>query len=201
MKRIYLKLLPVLFLGFTLATASCGKKNVTDEMSSKAPQTSEQSAQPEVVPDDKPATEEVKSQDLPANANGSVKYSSLNPGGDDLTKNAEANGKLFTIYFDYDKYNVRDDDKTHLDQNAKWLALNSKVKITVEGHADERGETEYNLALGDKRAKSIEKYLEDMGITKDRLATISYGEEKPADPGHDEGAWSKNRRAEFKIVN
>jgi peptidoglycan-associated lipoprotein len=74
------------------------------------------------------------------------------------------------------------------------------VRIRVEGHADERGETEYNLALGDKRARSVKKYLEDLGVTSDRMEVVSYGEEKPAVVGSNEEAWSKNRRAEFVIV-
>ncbi|MBI5587375.1 MAG: peptidoglycan-associated lipoprotein Pal [Deltaproteobacteria bacterium] len=108
---------------------------------------------------------------------------------------------LYAVHFDFDKYNIREDDKPVLEKNAKWLNLNKKVTVIIEGHADERGETEYNLALGDKRARSVEKYLEALGVSRDRLATISFGEEKPVDPGHDEAAWSKNRRAEFKITS
>ncbi|MBI5493094.1 MAG: peptidoglycan-associated lipoprotein Pal [Deltaproteobacteria bacterium] len=163
---------------------------------------SDKAPQSVVVPEDKPVTEDVKSEDLSGGAasKSGGKFASLAP-GDELTRVAESKGQLFTVYFDFDKYNIRDGDRESLSKNAKWLGLNSSVKVRIEGHADERGETEYNLALGDKRAKNVEKYLEDMGIKAVRLSTISYGEEKPADPGHDEDAWSKNRRAEFAITS
>ncbi|MBI5810746.1 MAG: peptidoglycan-associated lipoprotein Pal [Deltaproteobacteria bacterium] len=131
---------------------------------------------------------------------GGVKYSALAP-GDEVTKSAEAGGALLTIHFDFDKYAVRDEDKPLLEKNARWLKLNSGVKVRIEGHADERGENEYNLALGDKRARSVMNYLGAIGINAGRLSTISYGEEKPVDPGHGEDAWARNRRAEFKIIN
>lgn len=199
MKRNFLKLLPVLLIGFTVAVG-CGKKIVTEDISGSA---ADQNKPAEVVSDEKPASEQVQSQDLAAGAAAPKtggEYASLSP-GDTLTKQAVEKGELYTVHFDFDKYNIRDEDKPLLDKNAKWLNLNKKVKITIEGHADERGETEYNLALGDKRAKSVAKYLEALGVSKDRVATISYGEEKPVDQGHDEAAWAKNRRAEFKITS
>lgn len=153
------------------------------------------------VPDEKVVTEDVKTSGTGAKGSATAKdYKSLGA-NDELTKTARESGSLYTIHFDYDKFNIREDDKPLLTKNAQWLNINPAVKVRIEGYADERGESEYNLALGDKRARSVERYLEDMGIIKDRLATISYGEERPADPGHDEDAWAKNRRAEFKIAN
>lgn len=197
MKRNFLKLLPVLLVGFTL-TLGCGKKMVSTDISGSGAD-ADKSA--EVVSDEMPASEQVESSDVASGgaAPGGAAYASVSP-GDGLTEQAEKDGTLFAVHFDYDKYMIRDDDKPVLDKNAKWLNLNSRVKVTIEGHADERGETEYNLALGDKRAKSVEKYLRSLGVSANRLSTISYGEEKPVDPGHDETAWSKNRRAEFKIT-
>ncbi|MDP2689572.1 MAG: peptidoglycan-associated lipoprotein Pal, partial [Deltaproteobacteria bacterium] len=113
---------------------------------------------------------------------------------------AQDEGRLYAIYFDYDRYDIKAGEKTSLEKNAKWLKLNNGEMVRVEGHADERGETEYNLALGDKRARSVKQYLSDMGVDSGKLTTISYGEEKPAVEGNDEGAWSKNRRAEFVIT-
>lgn len=78
------------------------------------------------------------------------------------------------------------------------MSKNADANIRIEGHCDERGTSEYNLALGDRRANSAKKYLVDLGISAERLSTISYGEEKPADPGHNEAAWAKNRRDEIK---
>ena len=106
---------------------------------------------------------------------------------------------LMVVYFDFDRFTIRDDMKPVLDKNAGWLRKNQDVKIEIQGHCDERGTNEYNIALGERRAQSIKKYLTDSGINEARLNTISYGEEKPADPGHTEEAWGKNRRAEFVI--
>ena len=106
---------------------------------------------------------------------------------------------LKTVYFDFDKSEIRDDQVAILRANAAWLKANPKFKVLIEGHCDERGTIEYNLALGDKRAKRVRSYLVDLGIPEARMRTISYGKERPVDPGHDEEAWAKNRRAEFVL--
>lgn len=105
--------------------------------------------------------------------------------------------QLETVYFDYDDATLRADARNTLAKNAKWLKENKDVEIIVEGHCDERGTTDYNIALGDRRAKSVRSYLAKLGIKGSRMATISYGEERPVDPGHDESAWAKNRRGEM----
>lgn len=105
--------------------------------------------------------------------------------------------KLETVYFDYDDATLRADARDILSKNAKWLKENQDVEIIVEGHCDERGTTDYNIALGDRRAKSVRSYLMKLGIKGNRIATISYGEERPVDLGHDESAWAKNRRGEM----
>lgn len=107
---------------------------------------------------------------------------------------------LKTIYFDFDKSDIREDQRETLKQNAEWLKSNQSVVIQIEGHCDERGTNEYNLALGQRRADSTKNYLVSLGISADRILTITYGEEKPVDPGHDEAAWAKNRRAQFVTV-
>ena len=106
---------------------------------------------------------------------------------------------LVDIYFEFDSSALTSQAEAALKINTKWLENNPGAKVTVEGHCDERGTNEYNLALGDRRAQSTKKYLLDMGIKESRISTISYGEEKPADPGHDEAAWAKNRRAHFVV--
>jgi peptidoglycan-associated lipoprotein len=106
---------------------------------------------------------------------------------------------LMPIYFEFDRSELRDDARATLAANAKGLQDNASANITIEGHCDERGTTEYNLALGEKRAKAAYDYLVSYGIPGSRLTTVSYGEERPADSGHDEMAWSKNRRAEFVV--
>ncbi|MBI5642106.1 MAG: peptidoglycan-associated lipoprotein Pal [Deltaproteobacteria bacterium] len=199
MKR-YLTVIPILALSLSIIAGCGGKKLINEEMGQGSQSKPSESGPSEtIVPDQNPMSEAVTSEDLLGEAKLGGKYASLSP-GDDLTKEAMERGHLYTIYFDYDTYTIRDGDKSKLDKNAKWLNLNSSIAIRIEGHADERGETEYNLALAEKRARSVRKFLEDMGIKTDRLDSITYGEEKPADPGHDESAWSKNRRAEFVIT-
>ncbi|MBI5328468.1 MAG: peptidoglycan-associated lipoprotein Pal [Deltaproteobacteria bacterium] len=120
--------------------------------------------------------------------------------GDEMTELTKKDEALFAVYFDFDRFTIMDDMKPVLDKNAQWLKKKDGVKIQIQGHADERGTNEYNIALGERRAQGIKKYLVDSGVNEARLFTISYGEEKPADPGHTEEAWAKNRRGEFVII-
>lgn len=100
------------------------------------------------------------------------------------------------IYFDFDVSDVRQDQRQVLDINAGYLAKNQQVKVRLEGHADERGSREYNLALGERRAQAVKRYFTMMGVQEIQINTLSYGEEKPALEGHDESAWKLNRRVE-----
>jgi len=108
---------------------------------------------------------------------------------------------LKDIHFDFDKYDIRPGDAEILKENAALLVKYPKVKIQIEGHCDERGTVEYNLALGERRANNTKKYLISLGISADRISTISYGKERPLDPGHNEEAWAKNRRAHEVILS
>jgi peptidoglycan-associated lipoprotein len=108
---------------------------------------------------------------------------------------------LKDIHFDFDKYDILPEDAQILKENAALLSKYPQVKIQVEGHCDERGTNEYNLALGERRANAAKKYLVSLGISTDRISSISYGEEKPLDTGHDEEAWAKNRRGHFVILS
>jgi peptidoglycan-associated lipoprotein len=108
---------------------------------------------------------------------------------------------LKDIRFDFDKYDIRPEDVEIMKENAALLSKNPNLKIQIEGHCDERGTAEYNLALGQRRASSAMKYLVSLGIPADRLSTISYGKEKPLDPAHTEEAWAKNRRGHFVILS
>ncbi len=108
---------------------------------------------------------------------------------------------LKDIHFDFDKYEIRPEDVDILKQNAALLAKYPKVKVQIEGHCDERGTIQYNLALGERRAGSTRQFLISLGIPSDRLGTISYGKEKPLDPGHTEEAWAKNRRVHLVILS
>jgi peptidoglycan-associated lipoprotein len=101
--------------------------------------------------------------------------------------------------FDFDKSDIRPDAAEVLKRKAGWLKENAAVNVIIEGHCDERGTAAYNLALGDRRAQSAKKFLVNLGIDAKRMETISYGKERPLDPGHNEAAWAKNRRAQFVI--
>ncbi len=104
---------------------------------------------------------------------------------------------LENIYFDFDKYNIRPGDAEILKKNLDWFKANAGKKVKIEGHCDERGTVEYNLVLGQKRADSAKSYLINLGVDGKVLETVSYGKERPLDPGHNEAAWAKNRRAQF----
>ena len=104
------------------------------------------------------------------------------------------------IHFDYDKAIIRGGDAAVLDQKVAILQANPGLRIRISGHCDERGSDEYNLALGNRRATAAKQYLVSHGIDGGRVETVSYGEERPMDPGHNEDAWSKNRRDEFEIL-
>lgn len=106
---------------------------------------------------------------------------------------------LKDIHFDFDKYDIRPGDGKILDEHAKWLKANSNYVILIEGHADERGTNEYNLALGERRAKSAMNYLIAQGVQAKRVTIISYGEEGPLCAEKNEECWAKNRRAHFLI--
>jgi peptidoglycan-associated lipoprotein len=107
--------------------------------------------------------------------------------------------ELKPIYFDFDKYDIRPADARVLDANASWLKSNADQLVLIEGHCDERGTNEYNLALGERRAKSTMNYLVSQGVQASRITIISYGEERPVCTQHNEECWSKNRRAQFLV--
>jgi OOP family OmpA-OmpF porin len=107
--------------------------------------------------------------------------------------------KLEAIYFDFDKYLIKPEGREALKRDAEWLQKNPDKKVVVEGNCDERGTNEYNMALGQRRADAAAKFLMDLGIAKDRIGTVSYGEEKPMCTEHNEACWSKNRRDDFVV--
>jgi len=106
-----------------------------------------------------------------------------------------------TIYFDTDMFNIDAQDQAALREQATYLGQFPNVRATVEGHADERGTREYNLALGERRATAAKNYLVSLGVPADRLSVVSYGKERPVDPGSNEQAWARNRRAVTVVMN
>lgn len=111
----------------------------------------------------------------------------------------ELNRQIQTVYFDFDKYDLSDQTRQTLRVNAEVLKSNAQYNIKIEGHCDERGSIEYNLALGERRANAVRQYLASLGVNESRMRIVSYGEERPADGGHTESAWAKNRRAETVV--
>jgi len=109
-------------------------------------------------------------------------------------------GGMKMIRFEFDQFNLSEEAQSVLKENTAWLEQHKTVKVQIEGHCDNRGTQEYNLALGQKRSDTVKRYLADSGIPAGRLSTISYGEERPLDSSEMEDAWDKNRRAEFIIT-
>ncbi len=116
-----------------------------------------------------------------------------------VTAKTEETATLKDVLFDYDKYNIRDDARPVLDKAASFLKKNGTMSVVVEGHCDERGTNEYNLALGERRAKAVKDYLTSLGIMPARMSVVTYGEEKPLCTEQDEPCWQKNRRAHFVV--
>ncbi len=109
-------------------------------------------------------------------------------------------GPLRDVHFAFDSYELDEEARTVLRENAEWLQENPREKVEIEGHCDERGTVEYNLALGAKRARAVKDYLVSLGIAADRMTTISYGEELPLCTEHNEDCWARNRRAHFVVL-
>lgn len=109
------------------------------------------------------------------------------------------NNVMQTVFFGYDSSELTDDARAALQRNATWLRNNDAFNVMIGGHCDERGTIEYNLALGQRRANMVRDYLVSLGVELERMRVVSYGEEKPVDPGHTESAWAKNRRANFDL--
>ena len=154
----------------------------------------------DVKPDDDQAGAEVGSISAGDQQSGSVIVDGVNR---DVSYEREAINDVAnvlssrTVYFDFDSSSLSSDDEEVIKHHGKYLALNSSASVRVEGHTDERGSREYNIALADRRAQSVKRLLTFQGASSSQIIVISYGEEKPAAMGHDESAWQLNRRAEL----
>ncbi len=177
MKRFYIGLLIVVFL--LVSFTGCGKKAKVEPV--------DKSPAVEQVDEKTPRIEKPTLTEEEIFQRQSIEE--LNKTGD-----------LKKIHFDFDRYNIREDMKGNLHKNADWLLKRASVLIIIEGHCDERGTVEYNLALGEKRAEAAKKYLESLGVSADRIKTISYGKNRPAVKGVDENTYFMNRRDEFIIT-
>ena len=121
-------------------------------------------------------------------------------GAEEVILEGRSSGPMLPIYFDFDRFNIRADQSNRIENNADFLKQRSSIVVRIEGNCDERGTNEYNMALGERRARSAKKYLVNLGIAETQIETISYGEEKPLNYGHDELSWSQNRRDDFVIT-
>lgn len=186
----------VVLFGALLMAGGCAKKDLVkqDEPVTVAPAqtpTKAPASQPVAPPAPTVAEEPAKPQVVQGET-VSMKEPAVAP--------QEVKSELEKIYFAFDSSALSEEARNTLYNNAEKFIKKSAAKYTVEGNCDERGSDEYNLALGEKRAKSAVSYLVTLGVPAERLTVVSYGEERPADPGHDEEAWAKNRRVEFHVA-
>jgi peptidoglycan-associated lipoprotein len=201
----------ILILCLGLFLVGCPKKTVVVNRDRPSVQRSEEASRLEA---ERAAREAREAQELKERELARIKEEEAKkPTGGELEKSLVAKkergieGEVFEskllkdIRFDYDKYDIRRVDEGILRENAAFLKKNPKMKIQIEGHCDERGTVEYNLALGERRANNTKRYLVSLGITSDRISTISFGKERPLDPGQNEEAWAKNRRAHIVVLS
>jgi peptidoglycan-associated lipoprotein len=190
MKR-HAKALLVLVLLMTVAVAACKGKAKPPVARPMPPPATNTSAPPPPPPEPpRPVSEPVPVPAMPEP--DSITNTSI----DDLNRNSP----LTPLFFELDSADVSADGQKVLQANAAVLKKYPTMQITIEGHCDERGTAEYNLALGERRALAAKNYMVSLGIPADKIKTVSYGKEFPFDAGHDDAAWSKNRRAHFVIT-
>ena len=187
----------LLILG--VIAAGCAKRPATTQVSSAPAPTGAATTTPGT-----PTAAPAPSSSEPATAaptpgSGSTAAPAPAPGARPSPKEFIAVAEMRDVFFDFDKYDVRPSDAKILDANAAWLKTNAEHLVLIEGHCDERGTNEYNLALGERRAKSTMNYLVSQGIQASRITIISYGEERPVCTEKTEECWAKNRRAHFLV--
>ncbi|MFQ5839612.1 MAG: peptidoglycan-associated lipoprotein Pal [Candidatus Methylomirabilales bacterium] len=182
-----------------LTLAGCPKKPVLEEQGAGAAGPAPQVVTPEPPkpPMEEPVTPRPPVAEAPVKEPAITQAPVVEPRAPAPTPEAP---RLKDVFFDFDKAVLRPDAKAALDENLRWLRANVAAKIVLEGHCDERGTNEYNLALGERRAQAVRDYLVAAGIDAGRISTISYGEERPFVLGHDESAWKWNRRGHFVVV-
>jgi len=201
----YLKFGLVFLVALLFASCQCpGRKKEAKKEEVKKEEVKEATPISKVIeeiekPVEKPKVEE-KKEEVKVAVGEEVPPQKLSEGAKVEKPEGEVAAIFENIYFNFDKYDLKQDSIEKLKKIGDYLKANPEVKILIEGHCDERGTREYNLVLGEQRALSARNFLINYGISPSRLYTVSYGEDNPADPRHCEEAWAKNRRCEFKIV-
>jgi peptidoglycan-associated lipoprotein len=178
-----------LFFGATLAVlAGCGGNAATQDQADVSANATGSDIQPVVTSDGAGGDSAVSGQQMTDEERAAQA----------AREAAEAMPEVNTIYFDFDKSDIRADSRAVLDQHAAYLLAHPSVSVVLSGHADERGTREYNQALGERRGNSVKSYFQLKGVSASQMEVMSYGEERPAVMGHDRAAWAKNRRVEVK---
>jgi len=180
----------VLVAGMALAVAAggCAKKDLVKSEEQPRVETALRS---DMEPASPPAEERMREA-----AVTTMEPQGEEPSRQEARQPGEGEALPQAVYFDFDSHLLREDAREALARNAELLKK-AQIRFVVEGHCDERGSDEYNLALGDRRAEAVRDYLVILGVPEEKIETVSYGKELPVDQGHDENAWSKNRRGEF----
>lgn len=180
-----------MIVSLALFTTGCAKKDVPSDPGtgdSTASTTPETPSEPADTGDTAGSVESIDNDGGNASYAGNYKFAE-----------GRTHEGMLPIYFDFDSSDIRGDQRARIEGNAEFLKANPDYKITIEGNTDERGTTEYNVALGERRAQVAKKYIMNLGVSGSRIYTVSYGEEKPLLFDHDEYSWSQNRRDDFVI--
>ncbi len=191
-KILWLMLIVIISVGLAFSVSGCAKKKVTAEEEMGA-------VVEETAPGPGEAGYEKIYEEAMAAKEESLEAQAVMEKEPEVLE-GRTSAPLLPIYFDFDKSNIRENQRDRIKKNAAFLKENKVVRARIEGNCDERGTNEYNMALGERRAISAKKYLVNLGIHEDRMHTISYGEEKPLLYGHDEYSWAQNRRDDFVMV-
>lgn len=195
-KKLWMHVVMAILVAGLFLTASCAKKTVVSDATTiedQARAQAEAEAAAAAAAAKKAEEERIRQQELQDEAarQAAVEQARLEA--------AKTRFLHQNVHFAFDSSELTDAAKALLKEKADWLKANTGASVIIEGHCDERGTTEYNLALGERRANAVKQYLQDLGIGGFRLSTVSYGEERPLDPGKTEDAYSKNRRAQFVL--
>jgi len=189
MRKVFILLLVLTFMSVLTA---CAQKKVVQPQQPPAVTPQETKAKAPEVPAQKKIPEERAEEKITEQQLAKIETKEV-----EVPKYTEEKGVFEDIHFDFDKYDIRPDAKPILESLSDWLIKNKPSKLLIEGHCDERGTSEYNLALGDRRAKATRDYLVALGVSSGRIETISYGKEKPICMEATEECWQKNRRSHF----
>ncbi len=196
-RKLWINVVMAMLVAGLFLTASCAKKTVVSDATTIEDQAAMTEAEAEAAAEaearKKAEAERIRQQELEEQK---ASQAALEQARQQAAKTRFLHQN---IHFAFDSSALSSEAKELLKKKAQWLKENPNVTVTIEGHCDERGTTEYNLALGERRASAVQSYLQDLGIGGFRLDTVSFGEERPLDPGQTEAAYAKNRRAQFVL--